>query len=205
MSRAYSTVQKLEKRQEILMSAEDLFIKQDGEFPTVTSICLYSSIAKGTVYLYFKNKEEIYLALLEKYFLQWADPKKIHSKTDSIDEIIQLLIDFVSKNPYKFKLLNYRNILETRCDAEKVVAFYKNLMAAFTAFTTAMAKALNEDRQKAGQWLMDSYYFVQGLWRTANPAHNLKSALSNTEMAIFMPDFETNARRVLKQMWDSLD
>lgn len=201
MSRAYSKVEKLEKRQEILMSAEDLFIKQDGEFPTVSAICTYSSMAKGTVYLYYKNKEEIYLALLEKYFQQWLDPSNINSDDQSIDSVIEALVSFVIKNPYKFKLLNHRHFLETKADTQKVVEFYQNLMGLFGKITSFIADFLDEPIEKVSQWLMDSYYYTQGVWRTANPAYNIQAALAKTEMAIFMPNFEMNTKRLMKLLW----
>ncbi len=202
MSRAYSKLEKLEKRQEILMSAEDLFMKQDGEFPTVSAICTYSSMAKGTVYLYFKNKEEIYLALLEKYFKQWLEPNNFNTDNRTIDGVIDALVGFVVKNPYKFKLLNHRHFLETKADADKVVEFYRELMMAYQESSLFIAELLDVPVERVTQWLMDCYYYIQGIWRTANPAYNIKSALAKTEMAIFMPDFETNSKRLMKLLWE---
>lgn len=201
MSRAYSKIEKLEKRQEILMSAEDLFVKQGGEFPTVSAICTYTSMAKGTVYLYFKNKEEIYLALLGKYFQQWLDPNNINADQPNIENVIDALIGFVLKNPYKFKLLNHRHFLETKADVEKVVEFYQDLMSYFLEISDFIADLLDTTREKVTQWLLDSYYYIQGVWRTASPSHNIKSVLAKTDLAVFMPDFEANTKRLMTMLW----
>jgi AcrR family transcriptional regulator len=55
-----------EKRLEILTAAMNLFAEKGFERTTVDEIACEASIGKGTVYLYFKNKEAIFRALIEK-------------------------------------------------------------------------------------------------------------------------------------------
>ena len=51
------------KRQMILDAAGDLFAKQGYENTTISDIARAAGIAVGTVYLYFRNKHEIYTSL----------------------------------------------------------------------------------------------------------------------------------------------
>ena len=51
------------KRQLILDAAGDLFAKQGYENTTISDIAQAASVAVGTVYLYFRNKHEIYTSV----------------------------------------------------------------------------------------------------------------------------------------------
>jgi AcrR family transcriptional regulator len=48
------------KRELILAAARDLFVKKGYEETTIADIAQAASIAVGTVYLYFRNKHEVY-------------------------------------------------------------------------------------------------------------------------------------------------
>jgi AcrR family transcriptional regulator len=69
-----------EKRLEILIAAMNLFAQKGFERTTVDEIAGQASIGKGTVYLYFKTKEAIFRALIEK----------------GIDDLKQILTDIVA-------------------------------------------------------------------------------------------------------------
>jgi TetR/AcrR family transcriptional regulator, fatty acid metabolism regulator protein len=51
------------ERQMILNAAGDLFAKQGYENTTISDIARVAGVAVGTVYLYFRNKHEIYTSL----------------------------------------------------------------------------------------------------------------------------------------------
>ena len=48
----------------ILEAAKEVFLEKGFEFATVEEIAQRAELGKGTLYSYFRNKEEIYLALL---------------------------------------------------------------------------------------------------------------------------------------------
>lgn len=52
-----------DKRQTILRAAYQLFAKQGYENTTIADIAKVAGIAVGTVYLYFRNKHEIYISV----------------------------------------------------------------------------------------------------------------------------------------------
>ena len=54
-----------EKRMEILNAAVDLISERGFERTTVDEIASRASVGKGTIYLYFENKEKIFIAILE--------------------------------------------------------------------------------------------------------------------------------------------
>lgn len=59
---------KPDKAISILQAAEKLFNKYGYKKVSIDEIVKNASIAKGTFYLYFKNKEEVYTKIIDKYF-----------------------------------------------------------------------------------------------------------------------------------------
>lgn len=55
-----------EKRLEILGAAMKLFSERGFERTTVDEIAACANVGKGTIYLYFDNKEEVFLATIEE-------------------------------------------------------------------------------------------------------------------------------------------
>lgn len=54
------------RRQEIINAATKLFAEKGFEHTTLDEIAEASEFGKGTIYNYFENKEEIYLAIVEE-------------------------------------------------------------------------------------------------------------------------------------------
>ena len=54
-----------EKQMEILKAAVDLISERGFERTTVDEIAARANVGKGTIYLYFKNKEEIFIDIIE--------------------------------------------------------------------------------------------------------------------------------------------
>lgn len=58
--------EKAERRQAILKAAKEVFFKHGFEHTSMDMIAAESELAKGTLYLYFKSKEELYVSLAEE-------------------------------------------------------------------------------------------------------------------------------------------
>jgi AcrR family transcriptional regulator len=55
-----------DKRQRILKAAIEVFLRKGFDSATMDEIALKAGIAKGTIYLYFKDKADLYGSLLEE-------------------------------------------------------------------------------------------------------------------------------------------
>jgi AcrR family transcriptional regulator len=58
--------EKLRRRQDILETARGLFFQKGFRDTTIDDIAHATELARGTIYLYFESKEEIYAAALEE-------------------------------------------------------------------------------------------------------------------------------------------
>jgi AcrR family transcriptional regulator len=64
MKRAYDDASKDQRRKSILDAVESLLRQGAGRLPSAAEIAAASGLAKGTLYIYFRTKEEIFAALL---------------------------------------------------------------------------------------------------------------------------------------------
>ena len=62
--RAIGSEEKQARRAAILRAARELFSGDAGSLPTAAEIAAATGLAKGTLYLYFQTKEEIFATLL---------------------------------------------------------------------------------------------------------------------------------------------
>jgi len=62
--RARDAEQKLLRKQSLLNAGWELFLAGDGQLPSVAQILARAGLAKGTFYIYFKTKEELFLELV---------------------------------------------------------------------------------------------------------------------------------------------
>ena len=97
------------RRQEILSAAECLFSK-NGFFKTsMAEIATGSQFAMGTVYRFFKSKEEIYISIVEVKVEELAgllDEEIVRAKTasDKINAFIQVKLDYADRNRDFFRI-----------------------------------------------------------------------------------------------------
>ncbi|MBI3637832.1 MAG: TetR/AcrR family transcriptional regulator [Candidatus Rokubacteria bacterium] len=63
-TRERRTREKVARRETILKAAKDIFVEKGLLASTIDEIAARAEVAKGTIYLYFKSKEEIWAALL---------------------------------------------------------------------------------------------------------------------------------------------
>ena len=82
--RATNLEDKLAKRQVILTAALQIFRRTSYSQVTMSAIAAEAKLAKGTLFLYFPTKEELFLALMESQLTQWFDA--VDAELDSLEE-----------------------------------------------------------------------------------------------------------------------
>jgi TetR/AcrR family transcriptional regulator len=55
--------EKIQRKNDIINAAEEVFFSKGINFATMDDVAEKAELSKGTIYLYFKNKEELYLAI----------------------------------------------------------------------------------------------------------------------------------------------
>ena len=104
--------EKIKRRDDIINAAERIFFNKNFENATMEEIAIESELSIGTLYKYFNNKIDLYLAItkrgieiLEKLFHQ-----AIKNKNTGIDKVLAIgeaYVQFYNKYPNYFKTLMF--------------------------------------------------------------------------------------------------
>lgn len=102
--------EKEQRRNDIIDVAEKLFFDTDYDKVSMDDIAKEIGLGKGTLYLYFKNKESLFyaVALRGMHILNKIHLKSLNLEVDGIDKLhalIQGYYDFTWKNPEYFQML----------------------------------------------------------------------------------------------------
>ncbi len=81
------------KRKKIIETAAKEFVKKGYQRANINHIAEMSGIGKGTIYLYFKNKEDLYIQALRESNDAWMEKAKavVESGGDSLEALVELL------------------------------------------------------------------------------------------------------------------
>ncbi len=103
---------KLIKENRLLDAAYNLFIEKGITATAIDEIVKKAGVAKGTFYLYFKDKEDILEKLIlkksseiVKKALQEVSSKEFPSPVDKFLFFLEYIIDYLSKNRVLFRFL----------------------------------------------------------------------------------------------------
>jgi AcrR family transcriptional regulator len=109
MKTSHTKTQKLTemRRNQILIAATDVFANEGYEKANTDEIAKIAGLGKGTLYRYFKSKEDLFLSVVQSNFIRLADTTliSIKSSPDPVKQIECLITGFLSffdKNP-KFR------------------------------------------------------------------------------------------------------
>ncbi|WP_416898467.1 MAG: TetR/AcrR family transcriptional regulator [Minwuia sp.] len=196
--RARGDEEKAARRQAILEAARDLFAESGGEVPSVDQVARRAGLAKGTVYLYFGAKEEMFLALLTQELGDWIGSIAEALETGALDA--EKIADWMTRDLLERTVMlrlaaQCHGTLERQVPEAAVVAFKQA-----TSGGLSQLGELVEDRfpgLKPGEGptlLLQTYALVIGLWQLADPPKAARAVVSRPEFAKFRPDFASSVR-----------
>jgi len=109
------------KRHQILDTAARLFAAKHFHEVKLDAIAAKSRLGKGTIYLYFKSKEDLYAALivdgLEKLLREIETQAALHAARSAwkeIEGIVDALLGFARRNPHLYTLMRYGGKIDDR-------------------------------------------------------------------------------------------
>jgi AcrR family transcriptional regulator len=198
--RAVSDEQKKERRHEILAAARELFKRSDFFSVNMDRVARKSGLAKGTLFLYFKTKEELFLALAKEEITEWNDrfdallagyvekKKKLTQK-----EILSLLESTFRGNDTLLHLVSILDAtLEHNINHETARDF--KFYIRNRAFTTGalLEQCLPELHPGEGMKIyMYANFLIIGIQHVANPSPVVKQVIEEKGMELFRIDFHT--------------
>jgi len=137
------------RKSDILTAAERIFALRGFYQATMQDIAKEAQYAIGTVYLYFKDKDSLYLSLLDEklrdlFFIIEEEVKKVHDAEDKLKVFIRESLIFFEKNQDFFRIF----LLEkSKGQAIKDAKFSSStLVAQHMEFITGIVKMGQEQK-----------------------------------------------------------
>jgi len=205
--RAIYDDEKEARRAELLAAARALFVENDGRLATVIEVAERAGVAKGTVYLYFQTKEEIYVAQYEELMTALLARMRDACARGGADvraRVVDAICGFVAEQPDLLRLGGLMNgVLEQNVSAEFVEEYKTRLGVALIATATAITEALAPlSFEDATQLFLRSYAITLGLWQQADLPRVVRSLLARrADLAFYEIDFARELRSALTLLW----
>lgn len=202
--RAVKEEQRIERRQTLLDIAWTLFKESNFDQINVIDITKQANLAKGTFYLYFKSKEELYLAVTREQFLIWFArlEKDLAALTGSNDtaRVAKLICQSLKDQPGLVRLLGILHIiLERNLDKQTARDFKYFLLGKIQSIGTKLETCLPLLNPGQGaQVAMSVYIIILGLEQMSNPTPVIKEIIAEDPgLAPFDIQFETYCCQML--------
>ncbi len=140
--------QKIISRDVIEQHAEELFVERGVEKASVNEIVKRAGIAKGTFYLYFKNKDELVDAIIGRYTKAFLEQVLLpHGENLKIKALSEDIIDYFNEN--RFYLVELRRNLMAGSS-------YSSTAETVDAFRSLITVYINEQEEyRISDW--DTY------------------------------------------------
>jgi AcrR family transcriptional regulator len=100
-----------QKRKRILAAAAELFAAQPFHKVLLSDVAEAANVGKGTLYIYFKNKDDLYLSVLYSGFdqlvarLQGRLDQDRFGPWEDMEAAVGEIVRFAYRNPYMFELM----------------------------------------------------------------------------------------------------
>lgn len=137
------------RRKDIIDTAEKLFFQKGYENITMADIAEGTELARSTLYLYFKNKKEIYLAIsirgteiLNEMFKEYYN--KGRTGIEKVKMLMMAFYKFYKKYPdyYDVNWSSYKVLFDH--DMPKMKEIKRMRMESFSLFSKALQKGIND-------------------------------------------------------------
>jgi TetR/AcrR family transcriptional regulator, repressor for uid operon len=123
---------RIEIREKIIKAAIDAFSKYGFDRTRMDDVAKTADLSKGTIYLHFKNKEELFYAICENNL---AETKRqmstVFAKKDELVSEIERYYDLFHKKMTATEKVFFETIAESARNAELQKALYKQRMNVF--------------------------------------------------------------------------
>ena len=207
MRRARSDDDKLERRGQILDTALRMYeVNPSFAAFTMASLGAETGLAKGTLYLYFRTKEALFLALLDRMLGEWfAEVERRTARGTgawTADEAAEALLRSVRGRDTLLRLLTIMaTILEHNVAYGTALEFKRMLHERAGSVGARLEGRLPWlAAGEGGRMLVYLHALVVGLWQQAEPSPVVARILGEPEMAAIRVDFERDLGILLRAL-----
>ncbi len=154
-------------REKIMKNAARLFLKKGFFNTTVEEIALSSKISKGAVYIYFNDKESIYLEIIDNFFLQaikYLDVLKGTNLTalEKLKKIVKDWNEVLMKNRFIFPIVSIENVnLSQKIFRLMKKRIEERIMQIFSGIEEIIKEGIENNEIKDINTRFAAFYFME--------------------------------------------
>jgi AcrR family transcriptional regulator len=199
--RARNDEDKAARRDAILAVATGSLGRRQYAGVTMARIAEQCGLAKGTLYLYFDTKEELFLAALEREIAAWFDEigEELirRGTTDPASFAETVARTLVARETLVELLPLLHTVLEQNIARETAMRFKRVLRDKLVAGGALVERALPLLPGAGVQLLLRTHAIVVGLRQMADPPPAIAELLALPELSLLQVDFEKDLRASL--------
>jgi AcrR family transcriptional regulator len=158
------------RREAILDAAEQLWLSQPARMSNMAEISAAAGLAKGTVYLYFRSKEELFLAIHERHvaeFFNRVTQRALQSMPMRMGDMLAIQREFLLSTPAFLPLATQcHGMMEKHIPLEVGYAFEERTYVQLNTVVTALLPHFPMVTQAL---MLQSYALMLGLWQLLRP------------------------------------
>jgi AcrR family transcriptional regulator len=209
--RARSPEAKGRRRVAILDVALAKFERSDLSGITMTEIAASVGVAKGTLYLYFRTKEEVFLAALERLLDEWFDEvdAALDASTGRLPAagLADLFSTSLAGRPTLCRLLGLLgNVLEPKVEHDSALRFKWRVAGRLTATGSQLERRTVFLRPGDGARVVRQLHaLVIGLQQQAEPAPVVRRILEAPGLEALRVDFDREFRSAARALLIGLE
>ena len=202
IKKAKSQQQKQFRINSILNAAEQLFVENGkGELPSAIQIANQAGVAKGTLYIYFRTKEAIFIGVLERHLQNWlADFDRLVRQYDAptSGDIVGYLAAYWQQNEILGELSRLQDSqLEANLDEKVLTGFQTKIVNDLKRIIPSLT-AINNDVESP-KWQKLMLLSIQLLTLAWQQSHPRKAKALNAT-----PSFEETSIQLLTPFWQEM-
>ena len=205
---ARASEDKAARRGAILAAATVLFAAGEGDLPTAAQIASAAGLAKGTVYLYFRTKEEIFAALLlEGWGAVMQEGQHLFQQTRGnraakVSAFLSKLVNQLETHPELLRLdaLGY-GVLERNMLHDALTAHKADYLRRLEVTGSVIDDALRLHAGRGVQLLMRTYALTRGLWQSYQHAAETLLAGVDVSQSLNANPFGKELHEALTEYW----
>jgi TetR/AcrR family transcriptional regulator len=104
--------EKEQRKEEIITAAQKVFFEKGLQSATVDEIAELAELSKGTIYLYYKSKEDLYLAVVMRglQLMQDMFAEKLRSEPQTLNALlsfVQVYVEFFQEHRNYFRMFQF--------------------------------------------------------------------------------------------------
>jgi AcrR family transcriptional regulator len=205
MARPPASAEARETRKNLLLDAAvSLWLQHPERIPSVAEVAHEAGLAKGTVYLYFKSKEDLLLAVHERHvqvffaalIARASDPRPM-----SFDDMMRLTNEhIISVSTFLPLATLVGGLLHKGVSAEAAEAYEHGVAEQLkTAGGLLIRHFPLPDAVSGVRLLMRSYALILGLWQLVGSKEPM--CTSEEVVAMLLPDYRSELDAALRALW----